>query len=59
MSEFLAFLAAHMPLIQALIDAVRAGASRESLLATLKAAAVSASDEAMRAELDAAGHREG
>lgn len=51
MAALLAFLAEHSALIEALVEAVASGASKDALLKAIKASMVSASDEAMKREL--------
>jgi hypothetical protein len=49
--QLLAFLAAHADVITAIVKAIEAGASKESVKAAIKAAQVEASDAVMREEL--------
>lgn len=51
MASVLLFLAEHFDLVEALIEAIAGGASKESLLKAIKASMVTASDEAMKREL--------
>jgi hypothetical protein len=51
MASILLFLAEHFELVEALIEAVAAGASKDSLLKAIKQSMITASDEAMKREL--------
>ncbi len=51
MSALLAFLAAHADIIEAVVELIDSGASKDSIKAALRAVKVKISDEAMREEL--------
>lgn len=49
--QLVAFLTNHWDLVVAIIQAIESGASKESLLAAVRAAQIEASDSVMREEL--------
>ncbi len=51
MGELLSFLAAHAVIIEAVMEAIGSGASKESILKAIRASMIEASDAAMKAEL--------